>query len=647
MRSRLRVRGLLKGVPPLEMLLIAAFGIGAGLSGVFDGYFDVTVWGPIALAVLALLLGLTLGKPAVPRGPAAAALAGLLAFALWALLSTLWGESASRSLTEGSRWLLYTAVLLLLLLLVRGRRQGLLLIGSMAGAIVASAIALTIVLVLGDGPSAFQRGRLFEPIGYTNGMAGYLLLGFWPAIALAEQSRSRLLSAAGIGAGTLLAALLILTQSRAVAPAMVISAVLLLIMLPGRSRRLWALLTVAVFVALITPALVDVYQQGSAGTLAPESTVRRAAILALGAAIASGCGWLAAGRLIGMLVERLGTSAQRIESLAARALLGIAIVGAVAGIAATGNPVPRIGNEIDKFRELQGTNSGTRFGSGGGNRYDYWRVAWRQFTDHPLRGVGAGNYNRTYFLERRTTENITQPHSLEFEALGELGVGGLAAILLFAGSVLVAVRARGRSLPGGPRTIGLIVASAGTFVVWLVHTSIDWLHRIPGLTGIALAACAVVLAPWMKNQGEAGGRYAGLLRAGLTVGLIALATVLIGRITMAETYRLHGRDALLSDPGAALRDANESLKLNGELVSAYHLKAAALERLGLDPDARSTLLVAAEKEPHNFVTWGLLGDLDARRGNLALARRDYRRASALNPREEIFAELAGNPRSAP
>jgi cytochrome c-type biogenesis protein CcmH/NrfG len=42
---------------------------------------------------------------------------------------------------------------------------------------------------------------------------------------------------------------------------------------------------------------------------------------------------------------------------------------------------------------------------------------------------------------------------------------------------------------------------------------------------------------------------------------------------------------------------------------------------------------AARREPRNFVTWALLGDLAVRSGNMAVAKQNYRRALALNPRD--------------
>ncbi len=43
---------------------------------------------------------------------------------------------------------------------------------------------------------------------------------------------------------------------------------------------------------------------------------------------------------------------------------------------------------------------------------------------HPVAGVGAGGYTVAYYKQRRTTEAIENPHSIELELLAELGLVG-------------------------------------------------------------------------------------------------------------------------------------------------------------------------------------------------------------------------------
>ena len=89
-----------------------------------------------------------------------------------------------------------------------------------------------------------------------------------------------------------------------------------------------------------------------------------------------------------------------------------------------------------------------------------------------------------------------------------------------------------------------------------------------------------------------------------------------------------------------LAKANDALALNADSLPTYYLKAAAYARLDDYLRARATLLAATRREPHDFVTWALLGDIALRRGDRAAAARSYRRARALNPRDqELAAQL--------
>ena len=72
----------------------------------------------------------------------------------------------------------------------------------------------------------------------------------------------------------------------------------------------------------------------------------------------------------------------------------------------------------------------------------------------------------------------------------------------------------------------------------------------------------------------------------------------------------------------------------------HYLQASVLEDLGRTPAARAELREALEQEPRNFVTYALLGDLELRAGRPAAARRQYRRALALNPRDVGLRKLS-------
>src|SRR3954449_9967458 len=101
-------------VVPAALAVIAGASFGASAWIAF-GFYDQSVWGPLALVWLALLLGLAISRPALPGGASLAAAGGLLTLGVWALISTRWAESSYAALVDADRLLFYAAVLLALL----------------------------------------------------------------------------------------------------------------------------------------------------------------------------------------------------------------------------------------------------------------------------------------------------------------------------------------------------------------------------------------------------------------------------------------------------------------------------------------------------------------------------------------------------
>jgi O-antigen ligase len=256
-----------------------------------------------------------------------------------------------------------------------------------------------------------------------------------------------------------------------------------------------------------------------------------------------------------------------------------------------------------------------------------------------VRGLGAGNYDRDYFRERRTAEDVRQPHSIVLQTLAELGAVGVLALAVFFALVLAGLLRCARLGRADPWPRALAVAAGGTFLAWTVQANVDWPHLLPGLTGLALAAAAVLLRPWAAGDDDSP---PSLTRARLAA-LVALAAVLaagavaVARPVMAAHLRAQAREALITSPGRALAKADDSLALNRDAVPTYYVKAAALGRRDDYLGARAVLLAAARREPHDFVTWALLGDLAFRRGDRPLAVAYYARAARLNPRDRALA----------
>ena len=110
---------------------------------------------------------------------------------------------------------------------------------------------------------------------------------------------------------------------------------------------------------------------------------------------------------------------------------------------------------------------------------------------------------------------------------------------------------------------------------------------------------------------------------------------------LADRYRSQAEDRLESDPRDAIRKADDSLALNDESTDTYYVKSAGYARLGDFRRSLAALREAVEREPSNYVTYALMGDLANRRGEYRLSSRFYRSASERNPRDGLLRDLAG------
>jgi cytochrome c-type biogenesis protein CcmH/NrfG len=174
-----------------------------------------------------------------------------------------------------------------------------------------------------------------------------------------------------------------------------------------------------------------------------------------------------------------------------------------------------------------------------------------------------------------------------------------------------------------------------------VHTSVDWLHLIPGVTAMALVAGAVLVRPVSEPPPGRSRPTVRLVLVGGTALLLTVTCVLLARQGLTEHYVSRAQAALPNDPARALTEADRALRIDPDRLDAYYVKSAALARFDRGPAAVAALREAARRVPSDFVTWALLGDLATRMGDRRAARRHYERALALNPRDPTLQALTG------
>ncbi|HEX3173432.1 MAG TPA: O-antigen ligase family protein [Solirubrobacterales bacterium] len=603
----------------------------------WDGAFDIRYWAPLTLLALAVLGALTLaGTLDLPtRRAALVALVAIWLFAAFTMLSAAWSSTPGDAWEGAARAIFYAALFTLAAAAPTGptgRRW------------VAAGLVLGVVLIglgtelrlLGDGAGAFLAGRLNDPIGYRNGTAALFSFAAWPLLGLAARRGPGAGWRAGaFAAAVLLVGLAFLTQSRGMALGLVCGGVVSLAIGPDRLRRSWLALALVAVIALGAGALLSPYHASGNGTgIAAAGEIRDAA-----SALALLCAGSFLLSLFAFVFDnglRSAADARALRSAATAALALVLVAGAVVALARVGSPVSYAEGKWDEFTQTEaGAATGTRLGTVGGPRSDIWRVALDQFGEAPLAGAGEGSYRFAYYRERHTDRNLADAHSLFLRLLAETGLIGTGLFLLWLVAVGVAIAERARSAAPSERTWLAGMAAAATVVV--AQAGVDWLWLIPALFGLGVLALGLAT----RGEEEPGPAGPATLAPRLLAALaLAAAIFSIGALFLSNVYIRKARREAFSSPQASLSAARTAASLDPASVTPLYLEAAALESDGQRPQARRALLDALDLERDNFVTLGLLGDLEVRAGNDAVARRYYRRALLLNPRDTGLRELS-------
>jgi O-antigen ligase len=575
-------------------------------------------WYPGALLFIAALVAVA--RPAAIRrlpAPARWALALLAAYTAWSFLSIAWADSPGDAWDGANRTLLYLTVFALFAAVPWRTADAALFLGGFA---LATAGVAAVELVRGD---AFAGGRLASPIGYENASAALLVAAFWPAVLLASRratpwpARGVLLAAASV-----LLQLAVLAQSRGSLIAGATALVLALALTRERARLALALAALAVAALASLPALLAVYEGGTAP--GHDELVRA------GIAIAAS----AAAMLVAGFASRWldGRSAPRLPAprLVVAGAVAVA-VGALAVALAKPDSVPgAAGGPALDSRFTTGVESG---------RYDFWRVATRQLARDPLHGAGADNFAQDYARERHRFEEPLYPHSFVFRAFGQTGLVGAALLIGFLATACLALYERARE----PVAVAALVCAAA----WLAHASIDWLWELPALAAPALACLGLIAGLGMR---ELPARHRRRPRIG---PLAALAVATAGAVSYAlpalaaREIERAARDSQ-ADPAAAADRLDRARRLNPLSDRADVVAGALALQAGDRQRARIAYQRALDRAPHNWHPEAQLGVLDLREGRTRAALAHLERARRLNPLEPaIAAALAAAKRGVP
>jgi hypothetical protein len=550
------------------------------------------------LAVLALL-----AVRGAPRG--VLRLLPLAGLAAWCGASIWWSTLPDGSWDYANRTLVYLLFALVGLWLAGHTRELAVGLAVLLGGVAVWALLGKVIPSLPGDYSATIAGpsiaRLRGPAGLWNQLAllGDFALPFALWIAGRGQRVSRI-------AGSLLAFVwlvaLLLTYSRGGLAVAVIAVAAWFIWGDGRLDAFGALVAAgfpAAGAVAMAFALRGITSDGE------TMQTRRHDGLIFGVVLAIG---LVATVILTQLVRPRGGPALRRALLAAGALVAVAAIAAA---------VLKGGAAWRSFTSSSEVGNGAgRIGSAGSNfRWVWWQQAWHGFVNHKAKGTGAGSFQLTNLLYRKSSvDNVTEPHDLPIQFLSETGIVG--AVLL-AGTALALLR-------GSLRRRGPELALALMLPAYLLHSLVDVDWDYVAVSGPAFLAAGAL-------AGRAGGerRVSGFaVLAASGAALAAFGTLLLPWLG----HRWSGEaQSALAQPAHAATLARRARAVDPLLVDPFFTLAFAAEQEGKRDRAYAYYVEATRRQPANPATWQAAGLYAHDRGCPRLAYDNLVHFTELDP----------------
>ncbi len=468
------------------------------------------------------------------------AIAALGLYTLETLLSASWSHSTGRALIEFDRAWFYLLILVLFGS-VRASTQDLrwLIRGLVIGASVVCVTGLVSRVlpdVLHTAPDVANE-RLSYPVTYWNTLgllaALGIVLAFHLTCTLGERRLARILAA---GVVPLLAATLFFTFSRGAIAAGVIGLVVYVFAARPRGLMSGVLATAPATGVLIVVAYhANLLDTVDPTTSAAVSQGHRVALVAgICAAVCAGLRAILAVRLDPRLRGPAGPAhMSRTTRFAAIAgLVAVVLVVALSlGVPHTvehdwhrfiSGAVPRGNTGNLRERLTDPSNNG---------RTELWRVALHGFSASTLHGYGAGMYQTLWDRNRPYFVYTINAHSLYLQAMAELGIPGLALLLILVGAVLVGLAVRVRRSRRSRSIYGALLAAG---VVWALHAGVDWDWEMPVATLGFFAVAGAALSP----RAGSGPGWVPSYNSRMILALLCLSTLLSSALIFSSQNRL-------------------------------------------------------------------------------------------------------------
>jgi hypothetical protein len=616
-------------------------GSGANLGANTTVEIVLTVLG--AGAVIAVLL-------TGARGPAwgAAALLAFTVFTALTALSITWSVQPDASWTASNQTVAYLAAFAVGLALARvvpGRWPVLI------GAIAALAVAVCGFALLGKVFMGFLNsdptlGRLTAPIGYWNAIGLLAAMGLvpvlWAGVGEQRPALARILTVPGI---TILGAALVLCYSRSALIAGVICLAIWFTLVPRRLAAAAVLLPGAIGAAVISVWMLGHHALSSNNV---ADAVQRPA--------GHTFGWvllivMVLTTLAGVAVVRISSRWQPRAELRRRigtvllALAALIPLGALVKLfgssrGATGE-ISYLWTKLTSTKASIGTQS-TRLTTVANSRPRYWHEALTIFSHHVVAGAGAlsfGTAQSPYVSAPIPGQNA---HSFFFETLADLGLIGVAIMLILLVTWIMATRRTLGPLrvsgeaAASPERVGMVTLAL-IALAFGIQSTIDWTWYVP-----AVAVPALLAAGWLAGRGPvdqaigARARPRGLLSHPLIPLSVTVTTIVALALVWAIWQPLrsiqHDNSAVAARPGSstAIADARAAVAEDPLSIDALSDLASIYEGAGNLSAARSELVEETHTQPDNFLSWLGLGSFDLAQHRYGIAQKELLMAHALN-----------------
>jgi len=180
----------------------------------------------------------------------------------------------------------------------------------------------------------------------------------------------------------------------------------------------------------------------------------------------------------------------------------------------------------DRYLTVKQYASGERLDPSNELRLRIWKAGWRMFLDHPILGVGAGQFQTAYGTTYVGRQHVAwmNPHNLLLQVVCELGIVGLGVFIYFLVQIVGQIRHLPVRLSNPLVELNYQVASAcGAMLIALIAVSLvsHTLYR-PYWYFLAGFAAANNSNAWACTEGEAATEANSPVTAGLTPEEVAV-----------------------------------------------------------------------------------------------------------------------------